>query len=41
MTVVLRSSDVHAAESESHGVPASVTKALMPKSCVDVGPIPL
>jgi hypothetical protein len=34
MTVVLRSYDVHAAESKSHGVLVMVTKGLVPHSCV-------
>jgi hypothetical protein len=36
MTVVLRSIDVFASESESHGVLARVTKALVPQRCVSL-----
>jgi hypothetical protein len=34
VTVILCSCDVRAAESERHGIPAGVTKALMPQSCI-------
>jgi hypothetical protein len=34
MIVVLRSKDVRVPQSESHGVSSTVTKALVPQSCV-------